>query len=111
MKGMKLQLVVLASAVALSTPAWAFHAGGVAECEGCHTMYNSYEWKIIEKEDGTAVPLATKSHAGPFLLKANDQSGSCLNCHESTPGSYHISTPGVTAKSGPNTVNPVTQYT
>jgi hypothetical protein len=36
--------------------------------------------------------------AGPYLLKANDQSGSCLNCHQAAdvaPSSYHISTAGV----------------
>jgi hypothetical protein len=35
---------------------------------------------------------------GSYLLKANDQSGSCLNCHQAAdtaPSSYHISTAGV----------------
>jgi hypothetical protein len=36
--------------------------------------------------------------SGPFLLKARDQSGTCLNCHESAdtaPTGYHVSTAGV----------------
>ena len=35
---------------------------------------------------------------GIYLLKANDQSGACLNCHQAAdtaPSSYHVSTAGV----------------
>jgi hypothetical protein len=78
--------------------AYAFHSGGVAECEGCHSMHNSFEG---------APNVTNRTFAqgtGPYLLKANDQSGSCLNCHQAAdtaPSSYHISTAGVVA--GPST--------
>ena len=89
--------VVLAavSTLLICAPAYAFHAGGVAECEGCHTMHNSL--------DGAASATGLPQYqAGPFLLKANDASGSCLNCHnaaDTAPSSYHISTD--TSKLGP----------
>jgi cytochrome c551/c552 len=71
--------------------AYAFHSGGVAECEGCHSMHNSFE--------GSANVTGMAQYAsGPFLLKAQDQSGACLNCHQAADtvgGSYHISTAGV----------------
>ncbi|RII25470.1 MAG: cytochrome C [Geobacter sp.] len=85
-KGIKVVLAA-ASALLISAPAFAFHSGGVGECEGCHTMHNSL--------DGVAVATGMPQYqAGPYLLKAQDASGSCLNCHnanETTGGSYHIS--------------------
>jgi predicted CXXCH cytochrome family protein len=110
---MKATKIVVAAALfsfATAGSALAFHSGGVAECEGCHTMHNSFEGVPVKKEDGTATGLANQYQAGPYLLKANDQSSACLNCHESTPGSYHISTP-TAAHTGANTVTPITQYT
>ncbi|RII24925.1 MAG: cytochrome C, partial [Geobacter sp.] len=86
-KGINVVLAA-ASALLISAPAFAFHSGGVAECEGCHTMHNSL--------DGAAVATGLPQYqSGPYLLKANDQSGSCLNCHNSAdtaPSGYHIST-------------------
>jgi hypothetical protein len=69
--------------------AYAFHSGGVGECEGCHSMHNSFE--------GSAnVTGMAQYQSGPFLLKAQDQSGACLNCHaEPAAGSYHISSVGI----------------
>jgi hypothetical protein len=86
---MKLIKYAVAAALALAWGnAQAFHSGGVAECEGCHSMHNSYE--------GSAnVTGMAQFASGPYLLKASDQSGACLNCHEAAdPGGYHISTPG-----------------
>jgi len=83
--------VILALAAAGSS--FAFHSGGAADCGGCHSMHNSFE--------GTA-NVTGRSFAqgsGPFLLKANDISGVCLNCHnaaDTAPSSYHISTNGIT---------------
>src|SRR5512136_3225173 len=73
--------------------ALAFHSGGVAECEGCHSMHNSFEGSA--NVTGRTFAQGT----GIYLLKANDQSGSCLNCHnaaDTAPSSYHISTNGIT---------------
>lgn len=44
---------------------YAFHSGGVAECEGCHSMHNS-----------SSNPIR-----GPHFLKGTDSSSTCLNCH------------------------------
>jgi hypothetical protein len=76
----------------------AFHNGGVGECDGCHSMHNSYE--------GTAnvTGRASMMGTGPYLLKANDASGACLNCHERAgdviPTTYHVSTPSTELQPG-----------
>ncbi len=75
-----------------STAAFGFHSGGVAQCEGCHSMHNSMEGS----PNVTGRTFA--QGAGIFLLKANDQSGTCLNCHQAAdtaPTSYHVSTAGI----------------
>jgi len=85
-----LKFAVAAVFAATFSSAYAFHSGGVAECEGCHSMHNSFE-------GGTNVTgRAPGTGAGPYLLKASDASGSCLNCHGAgtTRSSYHISTEG-----------------
>src|SRR5512137_2106016 len=71
-----LKFAVAAVFAATFSNAYAFHSGGVAECEGCHSMHNSCE--------GTSnVTGRTFSQgSGPYLLKASDQSGACLNCHQ-----------------------------
>jgi hypothetical protein len=87
---MKFLKVAVMSAIALAYgSAYAFHSGGVAECEGCHSMHNSFE--------GSANVTGVAVGTGPYLLKAQDQSGACLNCHGAgtTLSSYHISTEGV----------------
>ena len=90
MKFLKIAVAVVFAAVYGN--AYAFHSGGVADCEGCHSMHNSFE--------GSAnVTGMAQYSSGPYLLKAQDQSGACLNCHQVTEtvgGSYHISTGGVT---------------
>src|SRR5512147_3080853 len=94
MKRITASLAVAAAALLLSSPAMAFHSGGVAECEGCHSMHNSFEGST--NVTGRTFAQGT----GIYLLKANDQSGSCLNCHnaaDTKPSSYHISTNGITA--------------
>jgi predicted CXXCH cytochrome family protein len=79
MKTAKFSIVILAALLALgvSTTAYAFHAGGVAECGGCHSMHS---------------PAAGGSH----LLVGVDPSSACLSCHEHAgdtgPSSYHVST-------------------
>jgi hypothetical protein len=90
---MKLVKLAVAAALALvAGTAYAFHSGGVAECEGCHSMHNSFEGA----PNVTGRTFAEGS--GLYLLKANDQSGACLNCHaaaDTAPSSYHIATLGV----------------
>ena len=64
----------------LGGTALAFHDGGVAHCDGCHTMHNSVDGQTV-----TANPNA-------FLTKGSDPSSTCLNCHKGSTGSYHILT-------------------
>lgn len=87
--------LALAAAAALTLgaagSALAFHSGGVAECEGCHTMHT---------------PLGTTA-----LLAGADKSSTCLNCHQGAedtgPSSYHISTrDGVLASAPPQQRTP-----
>jgi hypothetical protein len=93
MKATKILAAAAIFSLATAGSALAFHSGGVAECEGCHSMHNSFE--------GSAnVTGMAQYQSGPFLLKANDQSGACLNCHQSpdtAPSGYHISTANVNA--------------
>ena len=75
MKGMKVTLAVAASALLLAAPAMAFHDGGVAKCEGCHTMHNS--------RNGAVMNGGTLYASGPYLLQGGGQaSDACLDCHE-----------------------------
>lgn len=80
MKTLKISLLGTAAAVVaigLGANAYAFHSGGVAECDGCHSMH---------------APAA----GGSFLLQGTDPSSTCLNCHQNAtdtgPSSYHVST-------------------
>ena len=87
-----LKFAVAAVFAATFSNAYAFHSGGVAECEGCHSMHNSFDGS--PNVTGRTFAQGT----GIYLLKANDQSGACLNCHQAAdtaPSSYHISTAGI----------------
>jgi hypothetical protein len=104
MKIVKLSFIIVAIAVlsfGLSSTSFAFHSGGVAECEGCHTMHNT-------KTSGTTASGHTGSPStlgvgigAAYLLQGSDQSSTCLNCHNqpdtdivgtTKSNSYHIST-------------------
>jgi hypothetical protein len=62
--------------------AMAFHDGGVAHCDGCHTMHNS--------EDGVSIiDGGVVGTAGAHLTIGADPSSTCLNCHQGS-GTYHI---------------------
>ena len=80
MKGLKLSLVIFTATLmtlGIYGISNAFHSGGVAECEGCHSMHS---------------PKA----GGSFLLVGTDNSSTCLSCHmndaDTGPSSYHVST-------------------
>jgi len=70
----------------LSGPASAFHDGGVAHCDGCHSMHNSADNPIGA---GTAAGQVQAATANGTLLKGSDPSSTCLNCHYGS-GGYHI---------------------
>ncbi len=72
MKFTRFGLVITAAVLitfGLGGMAMAFHDGGVAHCDGCHTMHNS--------QDGTDVTATPGGH----LTKAGDPSSTCLTCH------------------------------
>jgi hypothetical protein len=79
--------IVAVMTFGLADTASAFHGGGVAHCDGCHSMHQSLDNPI--------------SGAGNNqLLKGSDASSTCLNCHDGG-GSYHInSVDGSNAKAG-----------
>jgi len=100
MKVIKLSFILAVAVMAtigIGTTSYAFHDGGVAPCESCHTMHNSYMQGAMAGLGsstvgayGTANPLASKQ----YLLRGSDPSSTCLNCHESSSaGSFHVSTP------------------
>jgi len=93
-KTYKLALAVATTVVAVGAAgsAFAFHDGGVARCNGCHTMHNSELNAPID----TISSLGTQFTTGPMLLRSNDRSGACLNCHGSgtTTSGYHVYTEG-----------------
>jgi predicted CXXCH cytochrome family protein len=67
MKFTKLLLVMIAAvlvAFGLSGNVLAFHDGGVAHCDGCHSMHSA---------------------AGTKFLVGADSSSTCLNCHKYNP--------------------------
>lgn len=80
MKGLRLSIIIFATAIlalGIGGMAYAFHSGGVAECEGCHSMHSP-------------------KTGGSFLLVGTDASSTCLTCHQNTadtgPASYRVST-------------------
>ena len=105
MKLIKFSFIVAIAVMAIigvSTTSYAFHAGGVASCESCHTMHNSLASKgmIIGQTANAGDPTLSNK----FLLKGSDQSSTCLNCHEATDqSSYHVSAPNATIIANANT--------
>jgi len=73
--------------LSLSGLALAFHDGGVAHCDGCHSMHagnGNANFKV----------------QGPSLTNGSDSSSTCLNCHNGN-GGYHIaSTDGSNVSEG-----------
>jgi hypothetical protein len=107
MKGLRISLLVVAMALMIMGVAgttYAFHDGGVARCEGCHTMHESLNGSVmmISKFGTNVIPAGASLMNGPtvggqWLLKGGDQSSTCLNCHASADatvaaakGSYHV---------------------
>jgi hypothetical protein len=92
MKKIFIALLTVMFVFCLGGIALAFHGGGVAHCNGCHTMHNSQDGAIAA--NGGTVGSGLNSN----LTKGTDPSSTCLNCHidiykaASTDGS--VFTPG-----------------
>jgi hypothetical protein len=109
MKLIKLSFIIAVAVMAIigiSTTSYAFHSGGVASCESCHTMHNSLQGGNMTGTKNTTVgAFGTANPAGSamFLLRGTDQSSTCLNCHEGpTKSSYHVSTDDATMSAAAN---------
>ena len=102
----KMFVIVLAAMVAAfwGGTASAFHDGGVAYCEGCHTMHNTTNYTGGTGSTGTTKHSDVQGStpktgtSAQYLLIGSDQSSTCLNCHGSgaTASGYHVYTQGVT---------------
>src|SRR5512138_1236074 len=79
MKSSKILLAATLLTFAASGSALAFHDGGVATCDGCHTMHNSSGNAQMTKN-----ALATGT-TNAYLLQGSDDSSTCLVCHGKTP--------------------------
>jgi predicted CXXCH cytochrome family protein len=76
-------IIALLILLGTGTGASAFHRGGVASCDGCHSMH------------GTGIITS-----GPWLLKRTDPSSICLNCHSGvgSPNSPNVASPDGSAR-------------
>ncbi len=111
MKWMKLA-TVLATALAFGR-AYAFHEGGVAYCDGCHSMHNSQSNASMSGGRNTTLSgwnaagkaSTTTFQGNKYLLQGSDNSSTCLNCHaanDTAPTSYHVMTfPAPTGTAAP----------
>jgi hypothetical protein len=70
----------------MSGTAGAFHSGGVAPCDGCHSMHQSQSNPI-------------QGLGNNILTKGTDASSTCLNCHagQGSPASESIFSPDCSA--------------
>ena len=90
---MKFTKIAVAVALAFAFGnAYAFHDGGVAYCDGCHTMHNSSGNKAMAKKGAS-----TQFQGLNYLLQGSDDSSTCLNCHAAAdapgkPSGYLIMT-------------------
>jgi predicted CXXCH cytochrome family protein len=97
MKSFKVTMAVAASALLLAAPAMAFHDGGVAKCEGCHTMHNSLDGATMPNSTSSPLSNGTQFNVAGYLLQGNGStSDACLVCHQgdtdTAASSYHVST-------------------
>ncbi len=76
-----LPLIAIAIVVAWGAPALAFHDEGVAHCNGCHTMHNSYEGQLIDP---------ASPNGNPWLLVDASPSDTCLGCHNGVNSSRGV---------------------
>jgi hypothetical protein len=76
-----LPLIAVAAIVMWGTPALAFHDEGVAHCNGCHTMHNSYEGQLVDPDS---------PNGNPWLLVDATPSDTCLGCHSSANSSRGV---------------------
>jgi predicted CXXCH cytochrome family protein len=60
----------------------AFHAGGVAACDGCHVMHNAAGPGVAKSTLSNSAAAPWTNVTNMFLLQGSDQSSTCLICHQ-----------------------------
>jgi len=89
MKASRIVILVAAAALVTGAPALAFHDGGVAACQGCHTMHNSQDGVPMNFDtSGTGPGTPTGTGYADLLLYEN-KSDVCLRCHAGE-GRYRV---------------------
>lgn len=78
---MKKALLIAVGLCFVAAPVMAFHDGGVAHCNGCHTMHNSQDGALVD-------PL--NPDGNPYLLVKADPSSVCISCHDHLDATYPI---------------------
>jgi hypothetical protein len=100
MKKMKTRWLIMVSvliACGMNDSALAFHSGGVANCDGCHSMHNSADNPI---GGGIGAGQVQAAVANTNLLKGSDPSSTCLNCHFGSGGIHVASVDGSNVNQG-----------
>ncbi len=72
MKALRVMILTAAALALASGSALAFHDGGVAYCQGCHTMHNSQNGAVVD---------ANHPGGNAYLLNSGNASDTCLRCH------------------------------
>jgi hypothetical protein len=67
-----LMMVAIVAALSGVVLAFPFHDGGVADCQGCHTMHNSQDGVLVDPDSPTG---------NAWLLRDSTASDVCLGCH------------------------------
>lgn len=76
------QTEVVAGSQAVDT--FAFHAGGVAACDGCHVMHNASPDARAKSTAAGSAYTPWSNYTNAYLLQGSDQSSTCLICHSSS---------------------------
>lgn len=101
MKASRLLILAAAAVLATGAPALAFHDGGVAACNGCHTMHNSQNGQPMNFNAAGTGPGTAVGFGYPNLLLYGNKSDVCIRCHAGE-GSYHIWSASPSAPSAVN---------
>ncbi len=80
----KIMATALVIAAGLTTNVFAFHDGGAAHCNGCHTMHNSAGGVLVDPDH---------PNGNGWLLKKSTPSDVCLGCHATSNGALLAADP------------------
>lgn len=80
----RLSTASLLLTVGMAANVMAFHDGGAAKCNGCHTMHNSENGVLVDPNS---------PNGNPYLLKDATPSDVCLGCHGTSRGALLGGTP------------------